>query len=462
MEVFFTRESSNVNLLALLFLLGMSILILRGRGSAAVSAILAVAAFLPLGQQVVVFGLHFTFFRIVLMVGWARLLIKGEARGISFSRIDKLFICWAFIVFVCGLMRKPGDWAGAECLGALFDALGTYFLFRLLIAEPGEVVVHLRFFAVAAVIICLALALEAMTHKNPFFVFGGVPEVGEARDGRFRCQGPFEHPILAGTFAATLFALMVGLLLRAGQKKGLAFAGMLAAALATVIAVSSGALLTFVAAVVGFALWPMRFRMQLIRRGVVVVILALALVMKAPVWYLIARLSGVFGGTGWHRSYLIDQAVNHVSEWWLIGSSYTAHWAPGGQVLVTDPNNMDITNHYVMQGLRGGVMGLGVFIAIIVTAFKVIGSTLRRRDEPLLDGKLTWALGVCLMCHCMAFISISYFDQSQVFWLWLLSVIAVLSTRQGIVPVLDRSAQPVDHPEEEMVPISAESPGIVS
>ena len=37
---------------------------------------------------------------------------------------------------------------------------------------------------------------------------------------------------------------------------------------------------------------------------------------------------------------------------------------------------------------------------------------------------LIWALGVCLASHCAAFISVSYFDQIQVFWFWLLAVIA--------------------------------------
>jgi hypothetical protein len=37
---------------------------------------------------------------------------------------------------------------------------------------------------------------------------------------------------------------------------------------------------------------------------------------------------------------------------------------------------------------------------------------------------LIWALGVSLASHCAAFISVSYFDQIQVFWFWLLAVIA--------------------------------------
>jgi hypothetical protein len=39
-----------------------------------------------------------------------------------------------------------------------------------------------------------------------------------------------------------------------------------------------------------------------------------------------------------------------------------------------------------------------------------------------------WAFGVCIVAHCTAFISISYFDQINVFWFWLLAVVAIAPT----------------------------------
>jgi hypothetical protein len=420
---------SNVNPVALLFLVSMSLVMLQGQRRTAVKALLAIAAFLPLGQQIVLFGLHFQFFRILIVVGFIRLLSRGEFRSFKSNRLDKLFIAWALVGMVCGALRDPGSIMGTNCLGGAFNAFGTYFLIRVLIKDPTETLEHLRFLALAAVVVSLAMCWEYVVHRNLFAVFGGVPNVVEQRDGHFRCQGPFEHPILAGTFAATLFPLLAGLWLAGGRDKRLAFLGMTACAfISTVAAASSGALLTCLTAVLGLALWPMRAHMRLIRRGTVLVIIGLALVMKAPVWYLIAKVSDVLGGTGWHRSYLIEQAVNHFGEWWLIGSSVTAHWAPGGQVLAVDPNNMDITNHYIAQGLHGGILGLWLFLAIIVSCFKLVGPAVRVAGDSPAGPKVMWAFGVGLACHCMAFISISYFDQMQVFWFWMLAVFAALAT----------------------------------
>lgn len=438
--------------MALLFLLGMSFVMLRGRRQAAVNAILATAAFLPLGQQIVLFGLHLQFFRILMIVGLARLFISGEARGVRFNRLDKLVIAWAIVGFVCGLIRKPEAWMDADCLGALCNSLGIYFLFRFLIRHTDEVIAHLRLLVWAAIIIGLAMSYEWITHKNLFHIFGGVPEFVGERDGRFRCQGPFRHPILAGTFAATLIPLMIGLWLQGGRNRWFSLLGIISAAFSTVVAASSGALLTCVAAMMGFGLWPMRDRMRFFRRGIVVSIIGLALVMKVPVYYLIAKVSDILGGTGWHRSYLIDQTIEHFGQWWLIGTSYTANWAPAGEVLAIDPNNMDITNHYIVQGVHGGVLGLGLFIAIIVTCFQVIGHAWRGGEELFLKPLLLWALGVCLACHCTAFISISYFDQIQVFWLWLLAVFAVIMSAAEQEVASDSLVQTVANAVDEGIP----------
>ena len=296
--------------------------------------------------------------------------------------------------------------------------------------------------------IAAAMAWEVVTHRNLFHVFGGVPEITVQREDRFRCQGSFRHPILAGTFAASLFPLMAGLWLRGGRDRRVATVGIACSMFSTCVAASSGALMTCLTAMLGLGLWPLRDRMQLIRRGIVVAVIGFAVVMKQPVWYLIARVSDLVGGEGWHRSYVIDQFVNHFNEWWLIGSSYTAHWAPGGLVLAVDPNNMDITNHYVVQGLQGRLLRLVLFIAMITCCFKIIGRSVRSEIAPPLDRKLLWALGATLAAHCAAFVSVSYFDQIEIFWFWLLAVIATVGTRATEVAAEAENAEVSDQPEE--------------
>jgi hypothetical protein len=444
-------DESNVNALALIFLVAMSVLILRSSSQKAVIALLLTALLIPLGQQIVIFGLHLRFYRLLILIGLWRLLMRGESKGFRATGMDKLLLAWTVVILVCGIIRG----ATAETFGDAYDTLGTYFLFRVWIHDAQDSIGQLRVLAMVVCLVALCMAYEQSTRHNLFSVFGGVPAITHVREGRFRCQGPFRHPILAGTFAATLFPLMAGLWSMGGRNKKTALLGGLACVFCTVAAASSGALMTFIAAIIGLAFWWMRFRMKLIRRCIVVVIIGLAIVMKAPIWYLIARISDLTGGTGWYRSNLITEAVDHFNEWWLVGSSYTANWTSDPTVLI-DQYHIDITNQYIAQGLNGGLLGLGLFVAMIVCGFKVLGNVVTGRRGVSFDPKLWWAFGVSLFCHCAAFISVSYFDQITVFWLWLLATIATVQVTADKRLAASRRLQQVEEPPE---PIASAAPG---
>lgn len=410
----------NINPLALTFLLAMAFVILSSSRRNAVGALLAVAAFIPLGQEITLLGLHLYFLRILVLVGLCRVVMKREREGFKLVGMDKLFIWWVMVGFICELLRG----GSAQTFGAVYDAMGVYFLVRIWTQTGEDVLAHLRLLAIVAIVIGICMAWETIKHQDLFFVFGGVPLVPMERDGRFRAEGPFLQPILAGTFGATLFPIMVGLWRNGGRGKLLMVGGIAGSLVITIASASSGPLLTFVAAVIGFGLWPLRERMYLFRRSILVVLILFTLVMNAPVWYLIAKISDVVGGGGWHRSWLIQQFLTHISQWCWLGTSYTANWAPGGEVIFNNPDMMDITNQYVAQGIHGGIVGLGLFVAMIVAGFKTVGRAVRHEVNPAVDRVLIWALGVSLASHCAAFISVSYFDQIQVFWFWLLAVIA--------------------------------------
>ncbi len=421
-------DESNINPLALVFLVAMCGVILRGSPKNAIRAVLATAAFIPLGQQVIVGGLHLHFLRILILAGIVRLVSRSELAGFKMGKVDKLVVYCVLVGFVCGLIR---DFT-AETFGAVYNELGVYLLVRILLRDSEDPMEDLRTLAWIGIAIGACMALETFTHKNPFYVLGGVPENTVEREGRFRCQGPFRHPILAGTFGATLFPLMVILLRqgRPGKDKSLAIVGIVFSIIITFASASSGPLLTFLAAIVGFCMWPLRDQMRWFRRGSVAAFIGLAMTMKAPPWFIIARISDLTGGGGFYRSDLIDKCINHFSEWWLIGTSYTANWATAGIVLTANPNMVDITDHYIAQGVQGGILKLGLFLAVLVACFKICGRAARDEDAPINDRKMAWALGICLAGHCTAFISVSYFDQIQVFWFWLLATIAHMPERE--------------------------------
>ena len=377
----------------------------------------------PMGQQLNVLGLHFYLFRILLLLGMVRVYVRGEFAALKWTKIDRYFAWWVVVSVIFGSLSKPSVALFINRLGDAFNAAGCYYFVRCVVVDRDDIIISVRALAWVSVPVAILMLIEKVTAHNYLSVFGGVPELTSVRDGSLRCQGAFRHPILAGCFGATQFPLFVALWFYGRPHRMLALVGCLAALAITVAASSSGALIGLMAAFLGLGLWKFRTKMRMIRWAVVLTIVALAMVMKQPVWYLISDLSGLIGGGGWHRSFLIGQAVKYFNEWWLFGTTYTAHWGPAGEVIAADPNMMDITNHYIMEGVKGGILKLGLFVAIIVLCFKAIGRSVRAEPPGAPVAFLYWAFGVSLFAHCLSFISITYFDQLIIIWFWLLATI---------------------------------------
>jgi hypothetical protein len=304
-----------------------------------------------------------------------------------------------------------------------------YFLFRCLIHNLDDLkhlVVNLLWLSLP---VACFLRWEKQTGRNFFSVFGGVPEWTAIRYGKLRAQGAFAHPILAGCFWASLLPLYVALWWQ-GVRKSL----ILAAGVATLFIVYACASSTPAAGVgavgVGFAALVFRQRMKTLRWGVFGTLVALHLVMKGPVWHLISRIDLVGGSTGYHRYNLIDQTIHRFGEWWLFGTYSTAHW---GWFL------FDTANMYVNEAVRGGLVTLLLFVAVLVMAFRGVGKILAESKDDRGRYLFAWALGVALFAHCMMFIAVSYFGQIIVVWYLLLAAIASLAPSAQAVEAVEKN-----------------------
>jgi hypothetical protein len=401
--------------LAFTLLMGLLLVVLPRRY--ALAPIIILTCYMTMGQAVVVLGLHFTMIRLLALFGWVRLLIRGEFRSLSLTPIDKALLWWTLssVVIYTLMWQTPEDFVNR--LGFAYNAAGMYFLFRFLVRDVDDI--HRIFKMMALFVLPLAAMMlqEWLTGRNVFAVFGGVHEITQVRDGVMRCQGPFAHPILAGTFGASLLPYFVALWHRDRSQRLLAVLAIVGATVITITSGSSGPILTYAAAVLGLAMWGLRRYMRTIRRGLVLVLVGLHMVMKAPVWFLIARVDVLSGSTGFHRAYLIDRFIATFSQWWFLGMKGTE--AFGEQI------HDDITNTYVVQGIGGGLLTLILFILIIVLCFRGIGLVQALPQQPTFLRRYLWAMGVSLFAHVVTFLSITYFDQNFVNWYLLLAMISM-------------------------------------
>ncbi len=181
---------------------------------------------------------------------------------------------------------------------------------------------------------------------------------------------------------------------------------MLASTAITFSAASSTPVSAYLAAILAIALWPMRRNMRMIRWGMVVGIICSNFVMHAPVWYFLEHIDLAGGSAGQHRAELIDNFVHHFGDWWLVGTKDNAKW--GFEM-------WDISNQYVAEGESGGLASFVCFVAILTMCFKRIGVS-RKLAEGTGREWYFWLLGTAFFSHCVAFLGISYFDQTRYAW----------------------------------------------
>lgn len=419
---------------------------------------LAAAFLIPMDQILVAGPFHFYMLRVLLLFGWARVLwTKLGSRGVIFSGgingIDKAVILCSVISAVDFILLWHSSGAVTNQLGAIYTVLGIYILLRFLIRNDEDLDRTLRVFIYVAAAIALIMAYEQATGRDLYSLLGGFGATAfvQVRDGRFRAQGPFAHPILAGTFGAILFPLFVGLWWKSTKHRFSVLLGILATGVITITSASSTPVLTYVAGLGALCLWPMRRQMRLIRWGIVLGLIALQIVMKAPVWALIARVDVVGGSSGYHRYMLVDQFIRHFGGWWLLGTKSTYNWGF---------DMWDLANQYVSVGEVYGLLPFISFMATIVLGFKYIGIARKAAQGNRRQEGFVWALGATLFANIVAFVGISYFDQTQVAWYALLAIIsaATVAARQ---PSHAMANDPSDH-FQSLIPVSTSSASSMS
>ena len=421
-------------------LIGLAMVLLFAPRRWALLSVVAGVFFLTQGHFVEVGGLSLTPIRFLEIAGVARVLLRRELAGWRPNAVDTLLlVTYTYSAIVWSLRSQT---FGFFQLASAIDPLLCYFAFRGLLRDVAELRWFLRAFLLLLVPFTALVLAERINGESPFVIVGASREV-YFREGVARSQGTFRHAILMGSVAASFFALYAGLWLGAWRRTEAMLGAVLCAAL-VVMSNSGGPLTSFVAALLGVAAWTLRDRMSLVRRVVTVVLVCLIVFMKAPIWYLPFKISEIVGGGGYHRGLLMEQAWNNMGRWWLVGmeSQDTAGWFP---YVLSAVEGADVTNEYVMFGIRAGLVALVLLIALLTQAFGRLGDALRqvrRRSSTVSanEGAL-WGLGVALFVHAISWLGVGYFDQSYV--IWILHIAAISSCAGNAVRVKQSAETPV-------------------
>jgi hypothetical protein len=427
--------ATNLHPLAIVFMLVMFALAFAPKRTSPILAVLSVCVLVPMEQRVVIGGLDFSLLRLILIAALVRVFVKGEHRGLRLGKLDRIFLAWVLVGASVYVLRV-GPSGIANRLGFVLDALTAYFVIRTLVRTRPQLLALWRSMAWLSIILAAFMAYEKLFEYNFFGIFSETGFEGvNVRDGRVRAKGSLQHPILAGTFGASLVPIFFGIYRGRPKERKLFVAACVAGTVIVVVSGSSGPAIAWVVGVFGWSIWRFRRHMKKGLWTVTGILVVLHFVRQQPVWSLIGRLSSITGGTGYHRYHLIDNFIRRFSEWFILGINSTAHWGWGLQ---------DTTNQYVHEGVKGGLVTLVLFIVILRTCFVQLrvarGSYERRSGPKSLWALLAWGTSVSLSVHCVSFISVSYFGQMvQFFVIFIATVPAVAAIGR---PKRDRSVAP--------------------
>ncbi len=415
------------------------ILILCLRRRSVIAPFLWMLFTVPLGQVVVMGGVHFTVFRIIILVGLARWVASSRAQSggrlvDGFNSIDWLVTLWAISGTVINTVQFMETQALIKNLGGFLDLLGGYLVLRFLIQDRDDVRRTLKVLAVITVVMSCCMIGEQITAQNVFGLLGGIPLHPQIRDGHVRSQGAFAVYIEAGLFGANLLPLFVWLWTDR-KFKAAACMGIVGGTIMVITSRSSTPVLAYGAAIFAFCLWRFRSHMRVFRQALVFTLVMLHLVMKAPVWALIARIDLTGSSAGDHRYHLVDATIRHFSEWWLLGNNNYPNWGYG---------MWDLSDQYVAVALTGGLLTLVLFFGILTRSFSLLGKARKHVAGDFKEEWFLWSLGAALFANMVGWFGLACWAQAQAALSALLAMISVatfeaMRPREAEVEILDNS-----------------------
>jgi hypothetical protein len=389
---------------------------------------------IPVGEVIVVGGVHLTALRILILAVLARRLTfsRRDKYAGGVNGIDWAVIIWSISAFLAFYLQFPGTPALIQGLGVLLDTLGGYLAVRSLIPDGDAMQRTIKTLAIVCAILGACMINEQINHINVFGLLGGIDKIPVFRDGRLRA-GATLGCIPAGAFSGVLIPLFVWLW-KEKKSRVAAIAGLAGATAMVLTSSSSTSWMALMGSLLGLAAWRLRKNMRSIRWGFVMVLVGLQLVMKAPVWALIARVDLTGSSSGYQRYQLVDMTIRHFGDWWLIGTPSYINWGW---------DSWDLCNQFAAVALTGGLVALVSYLAIFKRSFGAIGNARRRVSGDLRHEWLLWCFGSALFATVIAHFGINYMAQLIVGLFCLIACInvAAFEAKQATVPSTEKTAE---------------------
>lgn len=356
--------------------------------------------------------------RFVVAALLLRCLFDDEIRSkFVWSRMDTL-VGLSMIVFVIPYfltIKDPVLSIVENRGGFLMDTWCAYLAARFIVTDRPKLVSIVKCVSVVLVPLAILGVIESVTRWRPFYPLwqyspwfreGSGTFASEERFGLARAVGPFDHAILFGGGFSMFLPLIYYLRHEKGTWHSLAYVLSAFALLGALSSMSSGPWVMVLTVLMCLGFEHRKRWIKPIFLFLIFSCILVGIVSNRPFYHVIASWANPLGGSGWHRARLIDLSIEHFDEWWELGyGTKDPGWGSELGMGFTD-----VTNQFILAGVRYGILGVIALCAVLTIAFRRIVSTYRRVPHPSMKS-LCWAFGSLLFSVVVCWMSVSFFGQ---------------------------------------------------
>jgi hypothetical protein len=420
----------------LIFALIACLLVITLRPQYALAAYITALLWYPSFLAVSVGTVDIVVGRFVVMVLLIRCILDDELRSkFVWSRLDTFVTISAAVSVVTYFINqdKPVMVTVESRGGHLMDTWCAYLAARFIITDRTRLVSLIKCISIVLVPLAALGVVECVTgwrlfaplwRYSPWFGAQGSGQfVSEGRFGLNRAVGPFSHSILFGGGFAMFIPLIYYLRHEKREWHSLAYILSGVALVGALSSLSSGPWVTVLVVVFCLAMEGHKKWMKPLFAFALFSCIFIAIASNRPFYHVIASQANPLGGAGWHRAKLIDLAIENFDEWWMVGyGDRDPGWHSALGMTWTD-----VTNEYILSGVRYGILGVLALLAVLTEAFRRLAATHKRVTQPV-SKSLCWVFGSMLFAVAVTWMSVSFFGQLMTLFYCCLGIIGSLSS----------------------------------
>ena len=377
--------------------------------------------FLPSDISINIGIFHLYGVRIIAIIGFIKIRVTPKDQGVCWNKIDKLFIFYNLLgsfIYIVASVNTLG--AILFKSGVFVDSVLLYYVLRHSINSRKDVQLIIKTFCYCVIVLLPFAMFEFFSAQN-LFAFLGRSAIA-IRNGEIRATTTFSHAILFGSFAAALVPMFWGGY--KAQKSKLTLFAIYCCLFFVVACSSSSPIVALAGGVCLLCFFRWKQYSSLLAKFTLFTAIFIHLVRKSPLWHFIyIRIQIKASSTGLHRYMLTDASVKEFWNWWLLGYGDIG---PQWHLKYWPQNNAqftDVTNYYLLEGVRGGFFTMMLFIYLCYTSVRVLGRYSISQDQTG-DQWLWWGFTVMMIAHCLTFLSVAYFGQITMLFFLTIAVAA--------------------------------------